>query len=84
MIDTLEDGIVLPQDEPYSFSALDRCDGGYFEQAYHRATKDGKELLLCNHHYRASEDKLFLEGWTVESDVSALNRLGNPLDVSPV
>lgn len=81
-VETLESEFVAPPGSPYVFTALDRCDGGYSEQAYHRATKDGKEIFLCNHHYHAGEDKLLLGGWTIESDVTAITRLGGKMDAA--
>lgn len=81
--DTLEyDADLTPAGAPYTFTALDRCDGGISEQAYHRATKGDSELFLCNHHYAASEEKLFLDGWTIESDVLSLQRMGAKLDAA--
>lgn len=62
--------------EPYAFTAWDRCDGGITEQAYHRATKGDQTLLLCYHHYNLAETTLLTDGWTVESDIVALEKLG--------
>lgn len=80
--DTLEKDFATPVDAPYGFTARDRCDGGYSEQAYHRATKGDQELFFCNHHYVRAEEWLLLSGWTIESDVRSLHHLGNPLDAA--
>lgn len=63
------------------FTANDRCDR-CLAQAYHVANKGEFELYFCNHHYHENEDALLITGWEVTSDIGAINRLGNPMDVS--
>lgn len=65
-----------PTVEAYVFTALDRCDAECSAQAYHRCVKDGLDLLFCNHHYQKFEEKIFLDGFEIQSDVQALADLG--------
>lgn len=79
--------------EAYAFSGNDRCDGdkgvmGYrgvvvAEQAYHRWTRRGKDILLCNHHNGIHQEALFIDGWDVESHPHA-DTLGQPMDINHV
>lgn len=79
--------------ETYFFTGFETCDRprGYkghmgvvvSEQAYHRWTKDGKELFFCNHHNARHEMALVADGWTVESSPQATN-LGQPMDINHI
>ena len=92
-VDTLEQ--VSPVEaEPHVWSLRDRCCAdkgtrGYqgevvvAEQAYHRWTKDGSELLFCNHHNREYQEQLFINGWSVESH-PLHDKLDQPLDINHI
>lgn len=81
-------------EDNYSFSMNDRCDAdkgskssdgrgiAVSEQAYHRWTKDGMEVFFCAHHNRKYGPTLFADGWKCESDVHALQHIGDSLDIN--
>jgi hypothetical protein len=64
------------------FDALDRCDRCK-SQAYHAVTSpvSGRELLFCAHHLHVHEDKLLNTGWSITTDVTGLERIGQPARV---
>lgn len=59
----------------------DRCDR-CGSQAYHAANKDGAELLFCAHHMRQHHNTLLNTGWEITTDVTGLERIGQPARVS--
>ena len=92
-VDTLEP-LAAPVEEKYRFTLDDRCcadrgtrgHGGLVvvaEQAYHRWTKGDLELLFCNHHNRQVQERLFIDGWSVESH-PLHDKLDQPLDINHV
>lgn len=78
-------------DELISLTLNDRCDR-CAASAKHVARKGDLELMFCTHHFSRTKHKdkhvdvLIQDGWTVITDVSAIERDNyNPLlaDVEP-
>lgn len=65
------------------FDALDRCDRCK-SQAYHAVTSPvtGRELLFCAHHLNLHHDTLLATGWSITTDVTGLERIGQPARVN--
>ncbi len=64
------------------FDALDRCDRCN-SRAYHAVTSPvtGRELLFCAHHLKSYHDVLLDTGWSITTDVTGLERIGQPVQV---
>ena len=79
--------------ETFEWSLAHRCDAdkgvqGFrdwevAEQAYHRWTKDEKEILLCNHHNNIHQEALFVSGFSVEHHPFH-DQLDKPLDINHI
>ena len=80
--------------DTFEWSLTHRCDAdrgvkGFrgawevAEQAYHRWTKDGQEILLCNHHNKKHQEALFVSGFSVEHHPYH-DQLDRPLDINHV
>ena len=62
------------------FNTSNRCDR-CGAQAYHAVNLDELELLFCNNHLRFHHDKLLVDGWSITTDVTGLERIGVPAPV---